>query len=155
MELFSIKIRCTFQLVSTFLDKEKHIEWVSFHVPTVFRCTKVGNHARFLDTQNIANQREAILFGGDLHSTYFAPPFGTPAIVIFCRFLRPAGKQKLPISFGNQEFAVNCFSSKWCHQESNLLLRFILTPWVTAHFLLYLLWKPLNWPYAKFIVFLY
>ena len=34
-------------------------------------------------------------------------------------FLRPAEKQKLPISFGNQELAANCFSSKWCHQESN------------------------------------
>ena len=28
-------------------------------------------------------------------------------------------KKKLPISFENQEFAVHCFSSKWCHQESN------------------------------------
>lgn len=94
-----------------------------------FICgTKVGNHTRFLDTQNAANQRERILFGGDVCSTYFAPPFGTPETVIYCRFLRPAGKQKLPISFGNQEFAVNCFSSKWCHQESNLLLWFILTP---------------------------
>ena len=32
-------------------------------------------------------------------------------------FLRPVGKQKLPISFGNQEFTANCFSSKWCHQH--------------------------------------
>ena len=35
-------------------------------------------------------------------------------------FLRPAGKQKLPISFGNQESTANCFSSKWCHQESKI-----------------------------------
>ncbi len=28
-------------------------------------------------------------------------------------------KQKLLVSFGNQEFAVSCFSTKWCHQESN------------------------------------
>ena len=49
----------------------------------------------------------------------FAPPFGTPQTVIYCRFLRRARKQKLPISFGNQEFAVSCFSSKWCHRESN------------------------------------
>ncbi len=34
-------------------------------------------------------------------------------------FLRSTRKQKLPISFGNQEFTANCFSSKWCHQESN------------------------------------
>ncbi|MFR1775917.1 MAG: hypothetical protein ACLSWM_10765, partial [Barnesiella sp.] len=83
------------------------------------RGTKVGNHTRFLDTQNVANQRERTLFGGDARSTCFAPPFGTPETVIYCRFLRPAGKQKLPIPFENQEFAVNCFSSKWCHQESN------------------------------------
>ena len=53
----------------------------------------------------------------------FRPPscstFAPPETVIYCRFLRFAGKEKLPISFGNQEFAVNCFSSKWCHQESN------------------------------------
>ncbi|WP_290154494.1 hypothetical protein, partial [Bacteroides acidifaciens] len=76
-----------------------------------------GNHARFLDTQNVANQREVILFGGDLRSTSFAPPFGTPITVIFCRFLRPLGKQKIPISFGNQDFTVFYFSSKWCHQQ--------------------------------------
>ena len=43
-------------------------------------------------------------------------------------FLRAWGKQKILIPFGNQDFTVFCFSSKWCHQESNLLLRFILTP---------------------------
>ena len=84
-----------------------------------FRWTKVGNHARFRDTQNIANQREIILFGGDSHSTFLAPPFGTPQTVIFCRFLRSFRKQKIPIPFGNQDFTVFCFSSKWCHQESN------------------------------------
>lgn len=31
-------------------------------------------------------------------------------------FLRFAGKEKLLISFENQEFAVICFFSKWCHQ---------------------------------------
>ena len=46
------------------------------------------------------------------------PPCVTPEAVIFRSFLRPAGKQKLPISFGNQEFTAICFSSKWCHQES-------------------------------------
>ena len=84
-----------------------------------FRWTKVGNHTRFLDTQNIANQREVNSLGGDLYPTVFAPPFGTPRTVIFCRFLRSAGKQKIPISFGNQDFTAFCFSSKWCHQESN------------------------------------
>ncbi|MCR6510088.1 hypothetical protein M1B78_18575, partial [Bacteroides sp. KH569_7] len=62
-----------------------------FHVPTVFRCTKVGNHARFLDTQNVANQREIILFGGDLRSTSFAPPFGTPITVILDQPENPVG----------------------------------------------------------------
>ena len=90
-----------------------------FIFPTIFSWTKVGNHLRFLDTQNIANQRKRILFGGDFRSTFSAPPFGTPEAVIFRTFLRPAGKQKLPISFGNQESTANCFSSKWCHQESN------------------------------------
>ena len=54
-----------------------------------------------------------------MYSTYFAPPFGTPVTVIFCRFLRSAGKQKIPISLGDQDFTIFCFSSKWCHQESN------------------------------------
>jgi hypothetical protein len=75
-----------------------------------FRWTKVGNHTRFLDTQNIANQRETILFGGDSRSTFLAPPIGTPGTVIFCRFLRSIGKQKIPISFGNQDFTAYCFS---------------------------------------------
>ena len=74
-----------------------------------FRWTKVGNHARFLDTQNIENQREIILFGGDSRSTFLAPPIGTPETVIFCRFLRSCGKQKIPISFGNQDFTAFAF----------------------------------------------
>ena len=48
-----------------------------------------------------------------------SPPFAPPQTVIFCRFLRAWGKQKIPISLGNQDFTVFCFSSKWCHQESN------------------------------------
>ena len=48
-----------------------------------------------------------------------SPPFAPPRTVIFCRFLRAWGKQKIPISLGNQDFTVFCFSSKWCHQESN------------------------------------
>ena len=43
---------------------------MSFMFLQFFRWTKVGNHTCFLDTQNIANQREVILFGGD-----FAPLF--------------------------------------------------------------------------------
>ena len=48
-----------------------------------------------------------------------SPPFAPPRTVIFCRFLRAWGKQKIPISLGNQDFTIFCFSSKWCHQESN------------------------------------
>ncbi len=48
-----------------------------------------------------------------------SPPFAPPRTVIFCRFLRAWGKQKIPISLGNQDFTVFCFSSKWCHRESN------------------------------------
>ena len=48
-----------------------------------------------------------------------SPPFAPPRTVIFCRFLRAGGKQKIPISLGNQDFTIFCFSSKWCHQESN------------------------------------
>ena len=83
--------------------------------PTTFGFFRVP--ADRYDTVGTANQREVILFGGDLRSTSFAPPFGTPITVIFCRFLRPLGKQKIPISFGNQDFTVFCFSSKWCHQH--------------------------------------
>ncbi len=69
-----------------FLMKKSTLNESLFMFLQFFRWTKVGNHARFLDTQNITNQREVTLFGGDLRSTYFAPPFGTPATVIFCRF---------------------------------------------------------------------
>lgn len=114
------------------------------------RGTKVGNHTRFLDTQNVANQRERTLFGGDARSTCFAPPFGTPETVIYCRFLRPAGKQKLPIPFENQEFAVNCFSSKWCHQESNNTIQ---SPNLQYFNIFGKIPEPLNQPYAKFTNF--
>ena len=30
-----------------------------------------------------------------------------------------SGKQKIPISLGNQDFTIFYFSFKWCHQESN------------------------------------
>ena len=102
-----------------FLMKKSTLNEFRFMFLQFFRWTKVGNHARFRDTQNIANQREIVLFGGDSRSTFLAPPFGTPQTVIFCRFTHSAGKQKIPISFGNQDFTVFCFSSKWYHQESN------------------------------------
>lgn len=46
------------------------------------------------------------------------------SILLYLRFVR---KQKILIPFGNQDFTA-FFSSKWCHQKSNLLLRLILTP---------------------------
>ena len=46
------------------------------------------------------------------------------SILLYLRFVR---KQKILIPFGNQDF-IAFFSSKWCHQESNLLLWFILIP---------------------------
>ena len=49
------------------------------------------------------------------HSAVFAPPKS----VIFCYILRKREKEKLPTSFRNQEFTSFCFSSKWCHRESN------------------------------------
>lgn len=115
-----------------------------------FRWTKVGNHTRFLDTQNIANQREVNSLGGDLYPTVFAPPFGTPRTVIFCRFLRSAGKQKIPISFGNQDFTAFCFSSKWCHQESNNTIQ---SPNLQYFNIFGKIPEPLNQPYAKFTNF--
>ena len=51
------------------------------------------------------------------------------SILLYLRFVR---KQKILIPFGNQDFTA-FFSSKWCHQESNLLFRFIPIPWMTAH----------------------
>ena len=59
------------------------------------------------------------MFGGDLRSSFLAPPIGTPETVIFCRFLHSCGKQKIPIPFGNQDFTAFCFSSKWCPQYPN------------------------------------
>ncbi len=39
--------------------------------------------------------------------------------VIAMHFSIPPKNKKIPISFGNQDFTAFCFSSKWCHQESN------------------------------------
>ena len=41
-----------------------------------------------------------------------------PSVDDYCRILRFVRKQNL-IPFGNQDFTVFAFSSKWCHQESN------------------------------------
>ena len=38
---------------------------------------------------------------------------------IAMHFSIPPKNKKIPISFGNQDFTAFCFSSKWCHQESN------------------------------------
>ena len=65
-------------------------------------------------------------------------------------FLRTAEKQKLPISFGNQELAANCFSSKWCHQESNVLIQ---SPNLQHFNIFGKIPEPLNQPYAKFTKF--
>ena len=56
-----------------------------------------------------------------------SPPFAPPRTVIFCRFLRAGGKQKILISLGNQDFTVFCFSSKWCQQEIDQTLFEYLT----------------------------
>lgn len=69
------------------------MNFFSFFLP-FSRWSKVGNHARFLDMQNIANRGEVILFGGDSHSTFSALLSGTPEAAIFRIFLRPLGKQK-------------------------------------------------------------
>ena len=71
------------------------------------------------DTQNVANQRKGSLRGG-----YFSSSFLLHLLLhwkggYIAVFRVLPEKQKLPISFENQEFAVNCFSSKWYHQESN------------------------------------
>ena len=39
-----------------FLMKKSTLNEFLFIFPTIFSWTKVGNHPRFLDTQNIANQ---------------------------------------------------------------------------------------------------
>ena len=70
------------------------------------------------DTQNVANQRKGSLRGGDFSSSFLLHllfHWKGGYIAVF----RVPPEKKLPISFENQEFAVNCFSSKWYHQESN------------------------------------
>ena len=65
-------------------------------------------------------------------------------------FLRAWRKQKIPISLGNQDFTVFCFSSKWCHQESNVLIQ---SPNLQHFNIFGKIPEPLNQPYAKFTKF--
>ena len=46
-------------------------------------------------------------------------------LIHICRFLRAGGKQKIPISLGNQDFTTFCFSSKWCHQELYFIYKWL------------------------------
>jgi hypothetical protein len=84
----------------------------------------------------------------------FAPPF----ISTFCStsngnilpFFACREKTKIPISLGNQDFTVFCFSSKWCHQESNILIQ---NPNLQHFNIFGKIPEPLNQPYAKFTNF--
>jgi len=69
--------------------------------------------------------------------------------IIFMLILIPidftcSRKRKIPEFWKKSGINIVLLFKRWCHQESNLLLWFILIPWVTARLLLYLLWKPLN-----------
>ena len=81
---------------------------------------------------------------------FFALLFIFTQTVIFCRFLRVGRKQKIPISLGNQDFTVFCFSSKWCHQESNNTIQ---SPNLQHFNIFGKIPEPLNQPYAKFTNF--
>ena len=70
-----------------------------------------------------------------------------PILVVF---LHAWGKQKILIPFGNQDFTVFCFSSKWCHQESNVLIQ---SPNLQHFNIFGKIPEPLNQPYAKFTNF--
>ena len=116
-----------------FFKKKSTLNELLFIFPTVFSLDKSRKPTTFSwYAKHCKSARKALIrWRFLLH--LLSPPFAPPRTVIFCRFLRACGKQKIPISLGNQDFTVFCFSSKWCHQESNLLLRFILIPWMTAH----------------------
>ena len=51
---------------------------------------------------------------------------------------------------GNQDFTVFCFSSKWCHQESNNTIQ---SPNLQYFNIFGKIPEPLNQPYAKFTNF--
>mgnify|MGYP000774539953 CR=1 FL=1 len=69
------------------------------------------------------------------------------SILLYLRFVR---KQKILIPFGNQDFTVFCFSSKWCHQESNNTIQ---SPNLQYFNIFGKIPEPLNQPYAKFTNF--
>ena len=73
-----------------------------------------------------------------------------PFVDDYCRILRFVRKQKILIPFGNQDFTVFCFSSKWCHQESNVLIQ---SPNLQYFNIFGKIPEPLNQPYAKFTNF--
>ncbi|RGX29814.1 hypothetical protein DWV27_19950 [Phocaeicola vulgatus] len=68
------------------------------------------------------------------------------SILLYLRFVR---KQKILIPFGNQDF-IAFFSSKWCHQESNVLIQ---SPNLQHFNIFGKIPEPLNQPYAKFTNF--
>ena len=41
-------------------------------------------------------------------------------------FCVPPENKKIPISFGNQDFTVFCFSTKWCHQYWDLIFNQVI-----------------------------
>ena len=102
-----------------FFKKKSTLNELLFIFPTVFSLDKSRKPITFsLYAKHCKSARKALIRWRFL--LYFlSPPFAPPRTVIFCHFLRSAGKQKIPIPFGNQDFTVFCFSSKWCHQESN------------------------------------
>lgn len=48
-----------------------------------------------------------------------------PFVDDYCRILRFVRKQKILIPFGNQDFTVFCFSSKWCHQKTSSISKWL------------------------------
>lgn len=48
-----------------------------------------------------------------------------PFVDDYCRILRFVRKQKILIPFGNQDFTVFCFSSKWCHRKTNFIPKWL------------------------------
>ena len=65
-------------------------------------------------------------------------------------FFACRGKTKNPDFTWNQDFTVFCFSSKWCHQESNVLIQ---SPNLQHFNIFGKIPEPLNQPYAKFTNF--
>lgn len=117
-----------------FFKKKSTLNELLFIFPTVFSLDKSRKPTTFSWYAKHCKSVRKTLIRWRFLLHLLSPPFAPPQTVIFCRFLRVGGKQKIPISLGNQDFTVFCFSSKWCHQESNLLVWFTLIPWLTAPF---------------------